>query len=143
MTIERSFCPCCGYPTLSKRIDPQMPEWDICVLCNWEDDGQDDSFADVVRGGPNGIYSLTQARENFKKYLVMYYPDNDPRIMPGNWPGELKAKKLLAKCFEELRATDDEPTKQSLWQEVLKLEDKLDNIISEKIREYEARIKEK
>ena len=63
--------------------------------------------------------------------------------MPGNWPGELEAKQLLVKCFEELRATDDEPTKQSLWQEVLNLEDKLDNITSEKIREYEARIKEK
>lgn len=141
MTIERSFCPCCGYPTLSKRIDPRMPEWDICVLCKWEDDGQTDIDADRVRGGPNGKYSLTQARENYNKYLVMYSPDNDTRIMPGNWPGELETKQLLVKRFEELKTADDESIKQSLWQEILKLEDQLDNITSEKVREYEARLK--
>lgn len=120
-----------------------MPEWDICVLCNWEDDGQTDIDADRVRGGPNGKYSLTQARENFKKYLVMYSPDNDTRIMSGNWPGELETKQLLVKCFEKLKATDDESIKQSIWQEVLTCEDKLHSITSDKIREYEARIKEK
>lgn len=30
--------------------------------CGWEDDGQDDKDAHIVRGGPNGSLSLAQAR---------------------------------------------------------------------------------
>lgn len=56
----RYTCPCCGYPTLGERGGYQ-----ICELCNWEDDGQDDSQADKVWGGPNGAYSLAEARVNF------------------------------------------------------------------------------
>ena len=40
--------------------------FEICSVCWWEDDGQDDADADVVRGGPNGDLSLTQARKNFR-----------------------------------------------------------------------------
>ncbi|WP_406494253.1 CPCC family cysteine-rich protein [Streptomyces sp. NBC_01604] len=39
--------------------------FEICPVCSWEDDGQDDHDADRVRGGPNGRLSLTEARENF------------------------------------------------------------------------------
>jgi len=46
--------------------------FEICILCNWEDDGQDDPYADEVWGGPNGDYSLTEARKNFKENLIMY-----------------------------------------------------------------------
>ncbi len=53
-------CPCCGCKTLSERGGFQ-----ICQVCFWEDDGQDDYDADVVRGGPNGLLSLTQARTNY------------------------------------------------------------------------------
>ena len=35
--------------------------------CFWEDAGQDDHDADEVRGGPNGILSLTLARESFQE----------------------------------------------------------------------------
>jgi hypothetical protein len=38
---------------------------EICEVCFWEDDGQDDHDADMVRGGPNNILSLTEARTNF------------------------------------------------------------------------------
>ncbi|WHO76586.1 MULTISPECIES: CPCC family cysteine-rich protein [Rhizobium] len=34
-------------------------------VCFWEDDGQDDHDAELVRGGPNGPLSLVQARLNF------------------------------------------------------------------------------
>jgi hypothetical protein len=57
---ELVACPCCGHRTLSARA-----EFDICVECGWEDDGQDDHDADVVRGGPNGRLSLTQARSDY------------------------------------------------------------------------------
>jgi hypothetical protein len=49
-------CPCCGYLTLDERGG-----YEICPVCFWEDDGQDDHDADRVRGGPNGTLSLTQA----------------------------------------------------------------------------------
>jgi len=53
-------CPCCRFKTLSERGDD-----DICPVCFWEDDGQDDHDANYVRGGPNYSLSLTQARQNF------------------------------------------------------------------------------
>jgi Cysteine-rich CPCC len=53
-------CPCCGYLTLGERGG-----FEICDVCCWEDDGQDDHDADVVRGGPNGALSLRDARRNF------------------------------------------------------------------------------
>lgn len=60
-------CPCCGLPTLEERS-----VWDICQVCWWEDDGQDDSSADEVWGGPNGKYSLSAARSNFRTHGHMY-----------------------------------------------------------------------
>lgn len=54
-------CPCCGYSTLEDRGG-----YDICQVCFWEDDGQDDHDADRVRGGPNKDVSLTIARKNYK-----------------------------------------------------------------------------
>jgi hypothetical protein len=56
-------CPCCGCRTLSERGG-----YDICPVCYWEDDGQDDQDADVVRGGPNGALSLSQARVNYRTF---------------------------------------------------------------------------
>ncbi len=37
--------------------------YECCPICYWEDDGQDDEDADVVRGGPNASLSLLEARE--------------------------------------------------------------------------------
>jgi hypothetical protein len=53
-------CRCCGYVTLSERGAD-----DICPVCFWHDDGQDDHDADEVRGGPNYRLSLSEARSNF------------------------------------------------------------------------------
>lgn len=65
----RGRCPCCGYRTLTA---PGTSE--ICPVCFWEDDGQGDSDAEVVRGGPNGDLSLSEARENFRRFGA-----SDPR----------------------------------------------------------------
>jgi hypothetical protein len=59
----RYRCPCCGCRTLEERGG-----FEICPVCFWEDDGQDDHDADVVRGGPNGPLSLTQARRNYGEF---------------------------------------------------------------------------
>jgi energy-coupling factor transporter ATP-binding protein EcfA2 len=53
-------CPCCYFRTLRERGG-----YDNCPVCGWEDDGQDDHDADVVRSGPNAELSLTAARANF------------------------------------------------------------------------------
>lgn len=40
--------------------------FEICRVCNWEDDGQDDHDSHVVRGGPNGSLSLDDARAAYR-----------------------------------------------------------------------------
>ena len=62
---SRDACPCCGYAALNGR-----GEFDICPICWSEDDGQDNDDANIVRGGPNGILSLTEARINFIKHGI-------------------------------------------------------------------------
>ena len=59
---EGIACPCCGYCTLGSR-----GEYEICIVCWWEDDGQDNDDAHLVFGGPNYELSLTRARLNFLK----------------------------------------------------------------------------
>lgn len=56
-------CPCCAAVTL-----PARGAYELCPVCFWEDDGQDESDADQVRGGPNGPLSLTQARANCAEF---------------------------------------------------------------------------
>lgn len=56
----RFACPCCRFLTLDERGG-----YEICPVCFWEDDGQDDQDAARVRRGPNGSLSLEQARRNF------------------------------------------------------------------------------
>ena len=60
-------CPCCGCKTLDERGG-----YEICPVCFWEDDGQDEQDADVVRGGPNGNLSLTAARANYATIGAMH-----------------------------------------------------------------------
>jgi hypothetical protein len=61
-------CLGCGYPTLTERGG-----YEICCICNWEDDDQDDFDADAIRGGPNYELSLTENRlyigEKLQKYI--------------------------------------------------------------------------
>lgn len=58
----RYRCPCCHYKTLESRGD-----YDICPVCFWEDDGQDDPDADIHQAfGPNHM-SLAQGRQNYQK----------------------------------------------------------------------------
>jgi Cysteine-rich CPCC len=60
---QKYHCPCCGHRTLDERGG-----FEICPVCFWEDDGQDDHDAGEVRGGPNGALSLAQARKNFGEF---------------------------------------------------------------------------
>lgn len=59
----RYRCPCCHYKTLEERGG-----YDICPVCFWEDDGQDGQDANTVRVmSPNHI-SLSQARDNYRRF---------------------------------------------------------------------------
>ncbi|WP_370770923.1 CPCC family cysteine-rich protein [Actinomadura roseirufa] len=60
---EPYACPCCGHLTLERR-----GYFEICPVCFWEDDGQDDHDADESRGGANRGLSLTEARRNYAAY---------------------------------------------------------------------------
>ena len=69
-------CPCCGYRTIE---DPCG--WDICRVCWWQDDGQDNEDANEPYGGANCELSLTEARINF---LTIGISEADrPDLRPG------------------------------------------------------------
>jgi hypothetical protein len=65
-------CPGCAYPTITEPGDFQ-----ICSICEWEDDGYDDNkksafdtfFTENRIGGPNGSLTLTQNRINIGRTL--------------------------------------------------------------------------
>jgi hypothetical protein len=58
-------CPCCGRKALGER-----GTYEICGVCWWEDDGQDNPTASQALGGPNGSVSLVEGRVNFLKYGI-------------------------------------------------------------------------
>lgn len=60
---ELYTCPCCGYPMLSER-----ESYEICLLCWWEDEFEDDPHLDRV-SGPNHI-TLREGRANFERHLI-------------------------------------------------------------------------
>lgn len=56
-------CPCCHSLTLENQGADE-----ICPVCFWRDDGQDDPHADEIWGGANYELSLTTARANYKRF---------------------------------------------------------------------------
>lgn len=94
-------CPCCGYPTLGER-----GAYEICSICDWEDDGQDDPRADEVWGGPNGGYSLSEARANFHSHLTMYRPQDGEPFDRATAPAQLERKRSLIAEFHARPATE-------------------------------------
>ncbi|WP_046216663.1 CPCC family cysteine-rich protein [Paenibacillus wulumuqiensis] len=129
--MARYNCPCCGYPTLEER-----QSWEICCLCDWEDDGQDDPYADQVWGGPNQDYSLTQARQNFKNHYSMY---NDKQIILNQTDKEIQTKKSLIHAFKQLETLDDQSAPY-IWQEIYSFEKMLADLVDEKVERYSNNI---
>ena len=129
----RVKCPCCGYPTL-----PERANYEICELCNWEDDGQDDEDADEVMGGPNSDYSLTEARENFRRYMVMYAPGRDQRLTGEDSELQRQAKIALVGLFDR-HVSASESERVVLEAEIFGLERQLFDEVVRHVREYESR----
>ncbi|MGP3999754.1 CPCC family cysteine-rich protein [Streptomyces sp. 8N706] len=78
----KSPCPCCGFLTLGRR-----GWYEICPVCGWEDDGQDDHNADEYIGGPNRV-SLSEARRNYSRFGAAEERDR-PRVrlpLPEEYP---------------------------------------------------------
>lgn len=95
--IEKSFtCPSCGFPTLTERHS-----WEICSICNWEDDGQDDANANEIFGGPNGGMSLTESRIEFQKEFDQYLLDENRRLIKDG-AHILKSLKMFEEDFEKI-----------------------------------------
>ena len=74
---ELITCPGCGFPTISSRA-----YFEICDVCFWEDDGQDDENADEIWRGANRGLSLTENRLQIGRRLNPNSPyDSIPKIL--------------------------------------------------------------
>ena len=134
---DRFKCPCCGYPTL-----PDRRHYDICNLCDWEDDGQDDYNAyEIVSGGPNGEYTLREARENFKKYYVMYPPEDCGSDQIGDEDEDINIKIELMRLYTEAQVEENEESLLEIESKIGILEEKQHTNLEDKIKEYEKNIK--
>lgn len=129
-------CPCCGFPTLEERGG-----YNICYLCNWEDDGQDDPHADEVWGGPNGSYSLSEARTNFARYLIMYDPGKPATCIGGNGNAELErqAKSAIIEAFETMVSVADTSAMDALRRRIRENKQILDRELRRKVQEHEQK----
>jgi hypothetical protein len=81
-------------------------DYNICILCGWEDDGQDDERwaghwpPEGVAGGPNQDYSLSEARVNFERYMQKYRPSDVDRFE--RWKKAWPERERLVRAFQKL-----------------------------------------
>ena len=87
--------------------------WEIYPLCFWEEGGQDDHSADLVLRDPNSDYSLTEARQYFRKYYTMFRPID-----------KVKLKKRMSQKCQALFGLPDHKRQQP-FDEIQRLERKL------------------
>src|SRR4051812_856506 len=97
MKPNKVACPCCGYATLDARDG-----FEICSVCYWEDDGQDNGDADVDRGGPNTT-SLTTARRNY-----LTYGASDERSVPSVRPPRTDEPRLRRFVLHDENVVEDD-----------------------------------
>lgn len=121
-------CPCCNNFTISEPA-----EFEICPICCWEDDGQDDPHADIQNGGPNGDYSLTEARVNYQKYLVQYRPE-DERFGIEAQDDILGMKKDLIDIYNKLENEKDKNKLYILQENIKKM---LETLLYSRLAYYE------
>ena len=99
---------CRGVQLKKHKTLERRDKHEICCLCIWEDDGEDDTNTDGWGGGPNGAYSLTQARANFLAFGTMYHPENNTTVT-GNDSAEIVAlKRELIGLYEALPSMDED-----------------------------------
>jgi len=111
-TWNRYPCPACGYPTLG-----ELGNYDMCILCDWEDDGIDDNNIDEM-SGPNSGYSLTEARLNFARYGTMYPPGDEE--MSQRFRDNHFWKTEMRRLFESLVGVNDKKEIRARVLEIIK-----------------------
>ncbi len=128
----RTDCPCCGYPTL-----PEHGAFELCVLCDWENDFQDDADADEVLGGPNGDESLTEARVRFEQYRRSAALGAPLRRIDGGQDtlAEHTVKHALIATFDAIMTEPDHHHHDALWQQVVAHETELHRARDEQLRQ--------
>lgn len=125
----RYTCPCCGFPTLHER-----KLYDSCTVCFWEDDGQDDTEADEVWGGPNGDYSLTDARSNFMNYLSMFSPKDEGDFPIHSGEPARKAKQDLLDYYERIKENLTRYSQQAIFDQLENYLKSISQVISSEFR---------
>jgi len=117
--IHLYTCPGCGFPSLATRR-----EFFICIVCFWEDDGQDDNADSILGGllesinisGPNGDLTLTQNRIDIGRIL-----ETNTELINGEVDLDtarvLKTITFYQQRKEEIEArmTGDEPPYDHIW----------------------------
>jgi hypothetical protein len=90
---------------------------EVCDLCLWQDDGQDDLHADGIWGGPNGSLSLTEARDNFRDHFSKWDAD-DPMSEPYS-VCVTEARRAMVAAFEGMKGDLSMERYEGVWQRVL------------------------
>lgn len=104
-------CPCCGYATLGERGG-----WDICRICWWEDDGQDNHNATVVVSGPNSNISLARARLNFILHGIFHPSRDDLRNVQDAVGGVKQLRKFVYSSSDKTLSEPDSGWRVSITQ---------------------------
>ncbi|MBH5317511.1 hypothetical protein I6N90_06735 [Paenibacillus sp. GSMTC-2017] len=87
--------------------------------------------------GPHANYSLTEARDNFKKNYTMY---RNPRYISKQTNKEVLTKEALIRVFEKPRYASNDAAQQ-LRQEIDTLKKVLDKIVHESTKRYSDNIR--
>jgi hypothetical protein len=96
-------CPSCGYPAIDQRAC-----YEICILCGWEDDGQDDKNADEVWGGPNYELSLNDSRVLFETNKKSNWVESEDEYDKLRAP----VRNKIINCYERILVETD-PVKRA------------------------------
>lgn len=102
--VQLFTCPSCGYPTLTER-----GAYEICSICYWEDDDQDDPEADKVWGGPNASLSLTDSRLQIGKILedISAASGRTLNLSPDSAMQAVRVREIKLHSFIEMNLTGD------------------------------------
>lgn len=121
VSLKKYTCPCCGFPTHEK---PMAQE--VCFLCGWTYDQQDDFDAAVILNQANGNYSLLQARKNFENHHCMFSPDDPITLVRYHLSPEiLPYKSLITKTFYEILECNKPDFVKKYWDVIHALREKL------------------
>lgn len=107
-------CACCEYPTLTEK-----GMFEICSLCQWEDDG----FNTDGAMGPNHM-PLPYAKQNFQAHLDKY-DATDQRHLSQNKESVRKLKLDIIQLYQQLAQSQDVGRTTELEAALKRLDDAL------------------